>query len=60
MSKNTTSKLWFIAAIGFMISGILDKNIAFMVLGCSFTIFGCQHMKPKNENRDNDNDETKL
>lgn len=45
MKKNITSKLWFIAAIGFIISGILAPNSTFIILGCTFTIFGFQHMK---------------
>ena len=52
MKKNTTSKLWFIAAISFMISGLLDKNVTFITLGCAFTVFGCKHIQPKHENKE--------
>lgn len=51
MSKNNNSKIWFIIAIGFMVSGILDKNMTFVILGCAFICIGSSNEKKQKENQ---------
>lgn len=51
MSKNNNSKIWYIIAIGFMVSGILDKNMTFVTLGCAFICIGSSNEKRQKENQ---------
>jgi hypothetical protein len=40
MKNNSTRKLWYFAAICFIIVGIVDKNITFTILGCAYICIG--------------------
>lgn len=45
MNNNIAYRLWFFAAICFVIAGIIDKNIRFIILGCIYMYFGFSKKK---------------
>lgn len=51
MDNNATSKLWFFAAIFFIIVGISSKNTVFIILGCAYICIGFS-MKKKTTDKD--------
>lgn len=53
VKNNIISKIWFFAAICFIIAGILGKNTIFIVLGCVYICIGCSNLKKKTKTKDN-------
>lgn len=51
MKNNIIPKLWFFAAICFIITGILGKNTVFIVLGCAYICIGCSNLKKKTKGK---------
>ncbi|WP_434799296.1 hypothetical protein [Terrisporobacter vanillatitrophus] len=51
MDNNIARKLWFFAAICFIIAGIAGKNTGFTILGCAYICIG---FSKKKKTRDND------
>lgn len=53
MSNSTIAKIWFFAAICFLIVGVRDKNTVCIILGCSYICIGCTNLSKKNKGKDN-------
>lgn len=57
MNKNTAHNLWFLAAICFIIVGIVNKNIIYLILGCSYVCIGSSIKKEDEHKNKNKNKE---
>lgn len=47
VKSNAAQKLWFLAALCFIIAGITSKNTVFIVLGCAYICIGFSIKKKK-------------
>jgi membrane protein implicated in regulation of membrane protease activity len=54
VKSNTAQKLWFLAALCFVIAGIVGKNTVFIVLGCAYICIGSSIKKKKTIDKDVD------
>ena len=53
MNNNIAQKLWFFAAVCFIIAGIMRKNTVCIVLGCAYICIGTS-IKKKNIDKDDE------
>lgn len=45
MNDKTIAKIWFFAAICFLIVGVKDKNTVCIILGCSYICIGWSKLR---------------
>uniref|UniRef100_UPI003BA9E345 hypothetical protein n=1 Tax=Clostridium paraputrificum TaxID=29363 RepID=UPI003BA9E345 len=53
--NNNISKIWFFAAVCFIIVGIASKNTTYIVLGCAYICIGCYKQNEKINSKDDEN-----
>jgi hypothetical protein len=52
VNSNIAQKLWFFAAVCFIIAGIVGKNTVFIILGCAYICIGFSIKKKKTIDKD--------
>jgi hypothetical protein len=52
VNSNTAQKLWFLAALCFIMLGIISKNTVFIVLGFAYICIGFSIRKKKTIDKD--------